>query len=216
MCTYVMECVVRPDIEVHKLIETVQRSVDRMNTQGNLFQFRLVNSSHASIMRITTPTTDSSNLLDSNVKTEINPNNTTDNRWNKSIPVRSDEETNADEYFLFGNNCLATDELGLCDVIDVQICVSKEVRQRVLLFQFFRIIKPDKREQRSTVQFPDGFSNATLPVTNNHHDVVVNDIPSMTTNGIHQSTISNNKQKSFLSSLTPIFIRCIKVWIVPL
>lgn len=110
---HVMECVLRPDRELKHIIMALRRLLT------DKYQFRCVEK-HSNHLVVTPPKATAVNINTPPPKTDGSDNNNGSNNGAVSEPSRS--STTLREW----------------DLLDIQVCISKELRQRVLLVQFMR------------------------------------------------------------------------------
>eukprot|EP01038_Epipyxis_sp_PR26KG_P011781 gene11781-15763_t len=127
-CMHVLECVVRPDIELKTLMGIVFK-VAKANKNKCVFYQRnhavVYANSNRSITQVMAASV--TNVVLSAASSSANVNNTNNTH---STNVISHRNTAA--------------EIKEWDIIDIQVAVSRELRQRVLLCQFLRKINPFK------------------------------------------------------------------------
>lgn len=143
-CLCVMECVLRPDIELKRIMAAVLRASHALSCS-----FRLNSRSHAVIMS-------SQSVLTSPTASSMS---STGNVFSGSIASAFGSKNNA------SSSSIISDEEW--DVLDIQICISKELRQRVLVGIFLRRFQRLNRSNNSnnTMNNKSFTSNMKLPIS---------------------------------------------------
>ena len=177
---YVQEYVVRPDIPVTDLINTLSSSVKMLN---NHYTFTRKQRSQCLISpSFQPPTTPFSNIL-SPLRLATSTGTTTNTTSNTtSTPPHTGVVAVDDDW----------------DVVDIQVCISKELKQRVILCQFLRKLRPAfispaffGKSPRTTGTTTDNIHTNT---NNNtiHTNSVYNNINSSSSGTIGTANINNN------------------------
>ena len=169
---YVQEYVVRPDIPVTDLINTLSTSIKILN---NHYTFTRKQRSQCLISpSFQPPTTPFSNILSplrlaTTTGTSHTISNTTSTPPHTAVAATVDDDW---------------------DVVDIQVCISKELKQRVILCQFLRKLRPafispaffgkSPRTSARTSTDNTHTTNTSIPNNNSSNNINTNNIMSNT------------------------------------